>query len=99
MPRTRTRPTAGIRRTSHRVHEARRQRARDALRGETVRRLRALLYKEWRDQRALVVGTLVLCVLLIVFGRILGGKRFDAELRSLILAGCLGLFAILLATE
>ena len=63
-------------------------------------RLRVLLYKEWRDQRALVVGALLLCVLLVVIAKLVIGPRFNAELRTQsVLPACLGLLAIALATD
>lgn len=63
-------------------------------------KLRILLYKEWRDQRALVIGALLVCVLLIVSAKLLVGVRFDAEIRTrFVLPACYGVFAVLLATE
>lgn len=64
-----------------------------------MRQLRVLLNKEWRDQRLLALGALVVCVLFQVLGRLLGGTGFSAELRAEILPVLLVLFAILLATE
>jgi hypothetical protein len=65
-----------------------------------VRQLRALLYKEWRDQRTLVLGMLLLCVLLVVLARLIIGTRFAPNVReSTILPACLGAFAVALATE
>ena len=62
--------------------------------------LRVLLYKEWRDQRALVVGSLLLCVLLIAVAKLLGGPRFDPVIRmKYVLPSCLALFAVVLAVE
>ncbi len=64
-----------------------------------MKQLRTLLYKEWRDQRALIFISLALCVLVFVLGKVLGGKRFSPEVRSQVLTVCLGLFAMLMATE
>jgi hypothetical protein len=62
--------------------------------------LRVLLYKEWRDQRALVLGTLLLCALLVATARLLGGTRIDPHFReALLLQGCLAAFAVALSVE
>jgi len=64
-----------------------------------MKQLRVLLYKEWRDQRVLIFVSLGLCLLVLVLGKVLGGKRFSPEVRSQVLTVCLGLYAMLLATE
>lgn len=64
-----------------------------------MKQLRALLHKEWRDQRLLAIGALVVCALFQGLGRLLGGTGFSAELRAQILPVLLALFTILLATE
>ncbi len=62
--------------------------------------LRVLLYKEWRDQRVLLSGALVLSALLIAAAKLLGGPRFDPELREhFVLPACLAVIAIVLAAE
>ena len=61
---------------------------------------RALLYKEWRDQRALVLGALLLCALVVVTARLIGGTHIDAHFReALLLQGCLAAFAVAVSVE
>ncbi len=65
-----------------------------------MNKLRVLLYKEWRDQRALCIGGLTLCILLAVSARILVGERFGPDLRThTVLPVCLCVFAVAVATE
>jgi len=65
-----------------------------------VKQLQALLYKEWRDQRALLAGSYVLCVLLVVVARIVAGKRFGPQLREeALLQACLATIVVVLAVE
>ncbi|MBK7644889.1 MAG: hypothetical protein IPJ19_17915 [Planctomycetes bacterium] len=65
-----------------------------------MNKLRSLLYKEWRDQRALTLGALALLAMLLAAAKLLAGKRFDALLREdYVYPVCLGIFAVALATE
>lgn len=65
-----------------------------------MNQLKALIHKEWRDQRALILGAFVACCAFLLLARLLSGARFDWVLRSrLVLPACLGLFAVILAIE
>jgi hypothetical protein len=65
-----------------------------------VKQLRALLYKEWRDQRALLAGGLVACVLVVALAQVLGDRTFGPLLRvRYVLPGLLTAFTLVLATE
>jgi hypothetical protein len=65
-----------------------------------VIKLRALLYKEWRDHRALCIGALVVFVLFAALAKILASGSFDpAQRTGYVLPSCLGVFALILAIE
>ncbi len=65
-----------------------------------MKQLRVLLYKEWRDQRALALDALLLCALLVATARLIVGTRMDAHFReALLLQGCLAAFAVALSVE
>ena len=61
---------------------------------------RALLYKEWRDQRLLVVNAAILCVVLLAVVKYFGGRRFDPDVRErYVMPALLAVFAVVLAVE
>jgi len=65
-----------------------------------VKKLGVLIYKEWRDQRVLMLGAFVVCLLAIVIAKLLHGTHFDPLARTrFVLPGCLALFTLVLATE
>lgn len=65
-----------------------------------MRQLQTLLYKEWRDQRALLGGMYALCVLLVVAARLVAGQQFNAQFReATMLQACLAAVVVVLAVE
>ena len=65
-----------------------------------MNQLRVLLHKEWRDQRALVIGGIVACVLVRVLDRVLFGQHERTFWSGgLVLPCCEWTFALVLAVE
>ncbi len=65
-----------------------------------MKQFQALLYKEWRDQRALLAGMYVLCVLLVVVARLVAGRQFTPQFReATMLQACLAVIVVVLAVE
>jgi hypothetical protein len=65
-----------------------------------VKQLQALLYKEWRDQRVLLIGGLAACLLMVVLAELLGGRNVGPLVRvRFVLPGLLTAFTLVLATE
>ena len=65
-----------------------------------MRGFRALLYKEWRDQRALLGGMYALCVLLVVVARLVAGTRLSPQFREgVLLQACLAVVVVVIAVE
>lgn len=63
-------------------------------------RLSILLYKEWRDQRALALAGAALCAAFLVVARLVNSEMFEATLRErLVVPSCVALFALVLAIE
>ena len=65
-----------------------------------MKQLRALLYKEWRDQRALALGALALIAATLMIAKLAAGKRFDVLLREeYVYPAVLGVLFVAVATE